>query len=159
MIKKLILLFLSFLIVIMESTLISRFRIGGIIPNLTLITVMSIALCEDSKTGRQVGFFMGLTQDVLFFRSIGHYALLYFFLGHISGIARRVLHRSNLTTLFLFIMAGDLIYGLIIDSMSLSLHISIRHESRTHLLVTILGKLSLERCQRVILRIQSSSHL
>ena len=113
MIKKLILLFLSFLIVIMESTLISRFRIGGIIPNLTLITVMSIAMCEDSKTGRQVGFFMGLTQDVLFFRSIGYYALLYFLLGHISGIARRVLRRSNLTTLFLFVLAGDLIYGLV----------------------------------------------
>ena len=93
--KKIILLFLSFLIVILESTLISHFRIGGIVPNLTLITVMSVALCDGSKSGRHIGFFMGLTQDVLFFRSIGYYALLYYLLGHISGIARRGIRRSN----------------------------------------------------------------
>ena len=111
--KKIILLFLSFLIVILESTLISHFRIGGIVPNLTLITVMSVALCDGSKSGRHIGFFMGLTQDVLFFRSIGYYALLYYLLGHISGIARRGIRRSNLTSLFLFIIIGDLSYGLV----------------------------------------------
>ncbi|MCR5005085.1 MAG: rod shape-determining protein MreD [Clostridiales bacterium] len=111
--KKLILLFVCFLIVILESTLLSHLRIGGIIPNLTLITVMSVALCDGSKTGRHIGFFMGLTQDVLFFRSIGYYALLFYLLGHLSGIARRVIRRSNMTSLFLFVVTGDLAYGLI----------------------------------------------
>ncbi len=111
--RKLLLFFLSFLIVLLESTLLTHIRINGIIPNLSLITVMSIALCEGTKTGRWNGFFVGLTQDVLFFRSIGFYALLYFLIGQISGQARKGLHRSNLTSLFLFILVGDLVYGLV----------------------------------------------
>ena len=53
----------------------------------------------------------------------------------------------------------NLLNRLVIDLMSLSLHISISHESRTYLLVTILGKLGLERRQRIVFSFQSSSHL
>ena len=109
--KKILALLFGLVLIILESTLFTRLRVAGVIPNLTLIMVISIGLVEGSRWGRNIGLFMGLTQDVLFTSYIGVYALIYFLIGHISGYGHRVLRRGNLLTPVLLILAGDILYG------------------------------------------------
>ena len=109
--KKLLIFLFAFVCVILESTLFVRLRIGGIIPNLTLIVVVSIALAEGNGWGRGIGFFMGLTHDVLFSHRIGYFALMYYLLGHLCGYGHRILRRGNLLIPLLLTILADFVYG------------------------------------------------
>ena len=111
--KKVLMLFFCFLVVILESTLLVRFRIAGIIPNLSLVIVMSIGLSDGCGWGRGAGFFTGLTHDVLFSHRIGYFALIYYLLGHVSGYGHRILRRANLLIPLILILIGDILFGLI----------------------------------------------
>ncbi len=111
--KKILAVLFGFVLIILESTLFSKLKVAGVIPNLTLIAVMSFGLVEGNRWGRNLGFLMGITQDILFTQHIGFYALLYFYLGHISGYGQRGLRRSNLFFPLLLILLGDLIYGIL----------------------------------------------
>ncbi len=108
--------FLTFLMVfallILESTLFSKLSIRGITPNLSCILVVSYGLLGGNSLGRAVGFFVGLTQDMLFSTSVGFFALLYFYIGHLSGYGHRILRKGNYITPLFCVLLGDLLYGL-----------------------------------------------
>lgn len=109
--KKAAAVILVFLTVVLESTLMIRFRIRGIAPNLSLVLVISYGLLEGHRWGRNIGLLIGLAQDVLFCPYIGFYALLYFYLGHLSGYGHAIFRKTNLMVPTLLIIAGDVVYG------------------------------------------------
>ena len=111
--KKVLTIFFSFFIVILESTALQNLKLMGVMPNLSLVFVMSIALNSGSRCGRWTGFLTGLAQDVLLCPYIGFYTLFYFLLGHISGQFHRILRGSSLFTPLLLMIGGDLIYGIV----------------------------------------------
>lgn len=109
--KKMVAVFLVFLTVMIESTALAKIQIRGILPNLSLIVVISYGLIEGNRWGHNIGLLIGLIQDVLFCSYIGFFSLLYFYLGHLSGYGHRILRRGNLLIPLLLVVAGDLLYG------------------------------------------------
>lgn len=109
--KKVVTVILVLLTIVLESTLLVKFRIRGIMPNLSLILVVSYGLQEGKRWGRNVGLLIGLAQDVLFCSYIGFFSLLYFYIGHASGYVKHVFRKTNLLIPSLLIIAGDLVYG------------------------------------------------
>ena len=70
---------------LMQSTILHYIEIRGVIPNTTIILIVSYALLRGSTEGVLVGFFSGLLQDVFFGTSIGYFTLFNTITGYLFG--------------------------------------------------------------------------
>jgi rod shape-determining protein MreD len=78
------------LAVALQSTLLARLTLLGVVPQLVLVVVVSFAYLDGERVGVVVGFFGGLLQDLLLFQSvIGLTALVYTLLGYSVGSFRQ----------------------------------------------------------------------
>ena len=111
--RSLIMGLLALLCVCAESTVLQGIAIRGILPNLSLILVISYSLLRGSHGGRCFGLTIGLLQDVIFFNTVGFYVLLYYLLGHLCGYFCRDMNRENYVLPLLAVLAGDFLYCLI----------------------------------------------
>ena len=74
----------------LQSTLLARVTLLGVIPQLVLVVVVSLAYLEGERVGLVMGFFGGLLQDLLLFQSIiGLTALVYTLVGYAVGVFRQ----------------------------------------------------------------------
>lgn len=74
----------------LQSTLLTRATILGVIPQVLLVVIVSLAYSEGARVGLVVGFFGGLLQDLLIPESIiGLYALVYTLIGFGVGSFRK----------------------------------------------------------------------
>jgi rod shape-determining protein MreD len=73
----------------LQSTLLSRITLLGVVPQLVLIAVVSLAYLEGETVGVVTGFAGGLLQDLLLAQSIvGLTALVYTLIGYAVGSLR-----------------------------------------------------------------------
>ncbi|HEU4481292.1 MAG TPA: rod shape-determining protein MreD [Actinomycetota bacterium] len=73
----------------LQSTLLTKVTLVGVIPQLLFVTVICLAYLEGDSVGVVVGFSAGLLQDFLLPLSItGLTALLYTFIGYAVGTLR-----------------------------------------------------------------------
>lgn len=96
---------------VLLSTLLQHIRILGVIPNTTMILVVSYALLRGSVGGAVVGLAAGLLQDVFFGSSIGYYALFYMVAGYISGKSHKNFYRENYLLPMLLSAAFTALFG------------------------------------------------
>lgn len=96
---------------ILQSTLLSQFSVGGIVPNLLIITVASIGFLIGQKYGLITGFTAGLLVDIFFGNVIGLYALLYMYVGYINGAFRKILFPGDFKLPLVLIVGSDFVYG------------------------------------------------
>ena len=75
----------------LQSTLLTKVTILGVIPQLAFVVVVSLAYLEGEKAGVVVGFAAGLLVDLLLPLSIvGLTALVYTSIGYLIGTARQI---------------------------------------------------------------------
>lgn len=78
------------LAVALQSTLLARLTLLGVIPQLALVVVVSLAFLDGGRVGVVVGFAGGLLQDLLLPQSIiGLTALVYTLIGYGVGSLRQ----------------------------------------------------------------------
>jgi rod shape-determining protein MreD len=78
------------LAVAVQSTVLARLTLLGVIPQLVLVVVVSLAYTDGSRVGVTAGFFGGLLQDLLLPQSIvGLTALVYTLIGYAVGSFRQ----------------------------------------------------------------------
>lgn len=78
------------LAVALQSTLLARLTLLGVIPQLVLVVVVSLAYLEGPRVGLVVGFAGGLLQDLLLPQSIiGLTAFVYILVGYGVGSLRQ----------------------------------------------------------------------
>src|SRR5688500_17360801 len=78
------------LAVALQSTLLARLTLLGVIPQLVLVVVVCLAYLDGSRVGVVVGFAGGLLQDLLLPQSIiGLTALVYTMVGYGVGSLRQ----------------------------------------------------------------------
>ncbi len=104
---------LSLLCVFAQSTVCHAIEIRGVIPNLSLILIVSYGILEGKKRGRGLGLFIGLTQDFLFFQTAGFTGLLYYYIGHLSGYFNKDFYKENYILPLFLLATGDLLYSLV----------------------------------------------
>jgi len=73
---------------LLESTVLAPFRVGGVRPDLLVITVVAVAMASGPTTAACFGFSAGLLADLLFARPVGVSALVYTCAGFGVGLVR-----------------------------------------------------------------------
>jgi len=74
--------------VLLESTLLGRMRLGGVQPDLLVLTVVAVAMASGPTSGAVFGFWAGLVADLLFAPPVGVSALVYTAVGYATGLVR-----------------------------------------------------------------------
>jgi len=101
-----------FIIMIIQSTVLNSLAIFGVKPNLVLVFVISVALIRGGTEGAYMGFFAGLTQDLVTGRVIGFYALIGLYIGLMVGVFNKRLYRENFLVIIFFTFAATIVYEL-----------------------------------------------
>ena len=95
--KNRIILFITIIVCfLLQCTVMDRISIGSITPNLLLILCVSMGLMRGRKVGLWTGFFSGLFVDLFYGSLFGFYALIYMYIGFISGYAFRSFYDDDL---------------------------------------------------------------
>lgn len=61
------------------------FKIGGVVPDITLIALISISFIEGQIAGMATGFFAGILKDLIHLRGFGVNALTHTLIGYFAG--------------------------------------------------------------------------
>lgn len=99
---------------LLQTTVLEHIEIYHVKPNLPLVFIVSIALLTGHVEGAVVGFFMGLTWDMLSGGLLGFHALLGIYLGLVVGLLNRRLYRENLMVVVFFSFVSTLVYEFIV---------------------------------------------
>ena len=110
--SKITLFFTILICFLLQSTVISRIAIGSIAPNLILILCISMGLMRGRKSGMWTGFFCGFLVDMFYGSVFGFYALIYMYIGFLSGYAHRICYDDDVKVPIFLAGAGDILYGL-----------------------------------------------
>ncbi len=98
-------LYISIIVIInflFQTTILQYFAIGGVIPNITLIILVTIALLKGKKIGGILGISMGLLQDIILSNVIGINSLIYFFIGYLVGTVDNKVFKDNMWVVLFF---------------------------------------------------------
>ncbi|MCT4594947.1 MAG: rod shape-determining protein MreD [Anaeromicrobium sp.] len=99
--------------IVLQSTLLQHFRLFGIIPNTSLLIVISFALIWGNKKGALIGVCVGLLQDILGGVFLGMNGLIYLLIGYNVGIFQRILFKDSYLTPVLFATVSTFLYYMI----------------------------------------------
>ena len=110
--SKIVLLVTTVVCFMIQSTVLHLISIGSITPNLLLILCVSMGLMRGRKVGLWTGFFSGLLIDLFYGSVFGFYALIYMYIGFLSGYAHRICYDDDVKVPIFLAGAGDILYGL-----------------------------------------------
>ncbi len=110
--SKIVLFITIFVSFLLQCTVLHVISIGSITPNLILILCISMGLMRGRKSGMWTGFFSGLFVDMFYGSVFGFYALIYMYIGFLSGYAHRVCYDDDIKVPVLLAGVGDILYGL-----------------------------------------------
>lgn len=110
--SKIVLFFTIIVTFLLQSTVIEAISIGLIKPNLILILCVSMGLMRGRKSGLWTGFFCGVLTDLFYGSIFGFYALLYMYVGYLSGYACRIYYDNDIKVPLVLVTIMDFIYGL-----------------------------------------------
>ncbi|HHW48984.1 MAG TPA: rod shape-determining protein MreD [Clostridiaceae bacterium] len=103
-----------FFIITLQSTVLDYIRVLNVKPNLLLVFVVAVAFLQGNVEGAVVGFFAGLSQDIVSGKLIGFYALLGLYLGLAVGSVNKRLYRDNLLIIVFFTFVSTILYEAVV---------------------------------------------
>ncbi|MFY9121096.1 MAG: rod shape-determining protein MreD [Syntrophomonadaceae bacterium] len=110
--RYVILAFLPFLAIFVQSTFFNQYSIKGSIPDLVLIFVVFYALFTGEKRGTIYGMLCGLLEDLYVGRFIGVNVLAKGLTGYIIGKTQGNVFKENLLVGIVAVVVGTLINSL-----------------------------------------------
>lgn len=96
---------------ILQSTILPYMPILGVVPNISLLVVITISLYKGKLYGGIIGIIIGLIQDILFSPIIGLNAFIFFFAGYLIGLIENKLIKDNIIIPILLSIIGTLYYN------------------------------------------------
>ena len=109
---RIILVFLQLILCfLLQSTVMPAISMAGVVPDLMLILVITVAYTRGRIPGMLTGLAAGLLTDVCFNDMIGLCALFYLCIGYFAGYSRNVYDERDYTLPFLMILAGEFVYS------------------------------------------------
>ena len=95
---------------IFQSTLFQWVQIYGVVPNTSLILVMSFAIHNGRSRGAAIGFLVGILQDIIFGHTIGLNALVFMVIGYLIGLMDQKISKDNLLIPFVLTALATVFY-------------------------------------------------
>lgn len=111
--RKNISIFLIILCTFIIQTSLMRFLPFIASPNLLIILVCSFGFMRGKKSGLLIGFVCGILSDLFYGNTFGLTALIYMYLGYISGNLYKVFFDKDVKIPMLTAGIADLIYNLV----------------------------------------------
>ena len=111
MIRGILVLLQIILCFLLQSSVFPYFELAGVVPNIALIFVITIAYKYGQIPAMGVGFIIGLLFDICFSDVIGICALLYFVIGFLAGFSHKIYDRRDMTVPLLIIVIGEFLYS------------------------------------------------
>lgn len=99
---------------LLQTCVFSKMELAGVTPNIILIVIASFGLMRGRKQGMLIGFFCGLLLDFFSGSIIGMYAIIYLYIGLLSGLFKRLFFGDDIKLPLLLIAASDIAYGILI---------------------------------------------
>lgn len=109
-----VLMFLFFLVLIIEGSLLAFFFVGQTLPDVLLVLVIAAGFLLGEKRGALIGLGGGLMQDILFGSALGYFGLSKMILGIGAGLAGREIYREKLIGPVMLVFVGTIIHEFII---------------------------------------------
>ncbi len=109
--SRIVLFFMIIVCFLLQTTVLNVISIGSITPNLMLILCVSMGLMRGRKSGLWTGFFCGILTDLFYGSLFGFYALIYMYVGYLSGYAFRIYYDDDIKVPMLLTAVTDLFYG------------------------------------------------
>lgn len=97
---------------VLQTTVFRAISLGGIVPNLLLIIVVSSGIMSGESYGLTTGFVCGLLCDIFFGSFLGFYALLYMYIGFVNGLFHRSFFAGNYVLPLSLLIGSDFFYGI-----------------------------------------------
>ena len=104
---------------VLQSGLAPHMAVGGVIPNLLLLVVVTIALTTGSNEGATAGFVAGLAFDLLGTGPLGAMALVLTIAGYVAGTLHTAMFAEGwllpLTVLAMTAFVSEVSYAVLLD--------------------------------------------
>jgi len=100
-----------FINLILQTTIFPYIPILGVVPNISLLIVMTIALYKGRIYGGLISIVIGLMQDILFSPIIGLNAFIFFFAGYLIGLIENKLIKDNILIPIFLSIIGTIYYN------------------------------------------------
>lgn len=112
--RKIVLFVLISICFVLQTTTFQTLSFANIGPNLLIIIVTSFGLMRGKKEGMYIGFFSGLLIDIFCGFYLGIYALLYMYIGYVSGLFQKRFYPEDIKQPMFLIAGADFGSNLII---------------------------------------------
>lgn len=96
---------------LLQSTVMPAFSMAGVVPDLLMVLVITVAYTRGRIPGMFTGLCAGLLTDVCFNDMIGLCALFYLCIGYAAGYSRNIYDERDYTLPLLMIAAGEFLYS------------------------------------------------
>lgn len=83
-------------------------------PNLLLMVTCIFGFLRGSNYGSVTGLCCGLLVDIFFGDVIGLYALIFIYMGFLSGLFRKIFHSDHIFMPMILLFAGDFVYNFLV---------------------------------------------
>ncbi len=103
-----------FIAFLLQTSVFSHLKLAGVSPNFMVILTTSWGLMRGRKQGMAVGAACGLILDFFSGSYLGVYALIFLYLGYLSGVFRKLFFGDDLKLPLLLIGVNDILYGVVI---------------------------------------------
>ena len=101
------------LLYLMQTSVFTSFALAGVVPDLLLIPVVAIAFMRGSNKGMVTGFVCGLMIDLTYNSFLGLFALMYTFIGFLTGFANKIYDENDYTSPVILVSVSELLYNLL----------------------------------------------
>ena len=112
--RKIVLFVLISISFVLQTTTFQTLSFANISPNLLIIIVASFGLMRGKKEGMYIGLFSGLLIDIFCGFYLGIYALLYMYIGYISGLLQKRFYPEDIKQPMILIAGADFLSNLVI---------------------------------------------
>ena len=134
MLRKIVLFLIISICFVLQTTTFQSLSIASIAPNLLIIVVSSFGLMRGKTEGMYIGFFSGLLIDIFCGFYLGIYALLYMYVGYLTGLFQKRFYPEDIKLPLLIISVSDLLTNIINDNFINSLGCKLKGPTLNQLL-------------------------
>lgn len=112
--RKVTLAILILVCFLLQTTVFRSLEMGQVGPNLLITITISFGFMQGKKEGLMVGFFSGLLIDIFYGDFLGFYAMLYMYLGYLSGFFCKIFFDEDIKVPIFMVAAGDFLLNMMI---------------------------------------------
>lgn len=100
------------LLYVLQTSVFTEMALAGVVPDLLLILVVSVAFMRGRIPAMLTGLVSGLIVDCTYNSVIGILALFYVIIGYLAGYSHKVYDENDYTMPLILVGAGELLYNL-----------------------------------------------